>query len=353
METTNKVASILFSDVKGYSKITDDKQKEIFFKEFDKIQKQILNNANHFFKNTWGDALLVCSYDYIDLADIALNLRDAFKKTNWLRLGLPILEIRIGVHTQRITIYSKENKIIDISGNGVDKGARIEPIVEPNKVFASDLFYQHLKDEENSNIQILPIGLKSLAKSYGEMELYELFWGYEDIQTVDIKNNNDFDITIPKIKKEFSGLEKKEFLSNSFNEVKNYFKEAAIQTELEYPNLKIKITEISLLKFTCNLYIDDNEKHKCKIWINDNSNSFGSENQISYAENYYETDNDNSMNDWLSITDDGFELYFNQPTMQSFNNFSSDTMKKDKWNSSDTAKYLWLRFTENLNHIYL
>lgn len=347
-----KVVSILFSDMKGYSQITDDHLKEVVNKEFSSIQQKILTENNHFYKNTWGDALLVCSYDYFDLANIALNLRDEFKKTNWMRLGLPELAIRVGVHTQRTTLIEENNKVIDIVGSGVDTTARIEPIVEPNKVYASNLFCEHLKDEEHLNIQIIPLGKKQLAKNYKEMELFELKWDYEE-QSV-IKNHiteNNFDIPIPKIKREFSDIEQNDFLASSFSEILNYFQKASNALEKQYPTIKIKIEKISVSKFICKLYVDSNEKHKCKIWFSTDGHSFGFSNQISYAENFYDS-NDSSMNDWLSISNDGYEIYFSQSNMH-FGNLDSELISKEKWTCHDGAKYLWLRFTEQLEHIRL
>ncbi|MAC84292.1 MAG: hypothetical protein CL624_09170 [Arcobacter sp.] len=353
MNTVKKVVSILFSDIKGYSKVTDDQLKEVVSSEFKKIQQKILTEDNHFYANTWGDALLVCSYDYFDLANIALNLRDEFKKTNWKRLGLPELSIRIGVHTQKITlILDNENRVTDISGSGVDTTARIEPIVEPNKVFASNLFCEHLKEEDNLNINITTLGKKQLAKNYKEMELFELTWDFEEQDIAQNNTNNSFDIPIPKIKKEFKDIEEKEFLKSSFSTILNYFKQASKEVEKQYLNIKITITEVSSSKFICTLYVNDNEQHKCKIWFDKESNSFGNMNQISYAEGFHDVNNDNSMNDWISIENDGYELYFSKTSMY-FGNLSDEIMNKEKWSSYDSSKYLWLRFTEQLAHVYI
>lgn len=354
MNTVKKVVSILFSDIKGYSKVTDDNLKEIVSKEFQKIQKKILTKDNHFYQNTWGDALLVCSYDYFDLANIALNLRDEFKKTNWKRLGLPELAIRVGVHTQKITlIFDDENNVSDITGSGVDTTARIEPIVEPNKVFASNLFCEHLKDEDNLNINITPLGKKQLAKNYKEMELFELTWDFEE-QSTTITSivEPTLDIPIPKIKKEFTDIEKKEFLESSFPQIVKYFNQASKQLQQEYPNIKVEINEISSSKFICIIYINEDEKQKCKIWYSKDNSPFGNMNQISYAENFYDIHDDNSSNDWLSIENDGYKLYFSKPMMY-FSNFDEEFMQKKEWDANDSAKYLWLRFTEQLKHIYL
>lgn len=352
MKTIKKVVSILFSDIKGYSKIKNDESKKVLYEEFKKIQQRILTEDNHFYKNTWGDALLVCSYDYFDLANIALSLRDEFKKTNWKRLNLPDLSIRVGVHTQKITLDEQNNKVIDIIGSGVDETARIEPIVDPNKVFASKMFCEHLKEEENLNINITPLGKKQLAKDYKETELFELTWDYEEVNMISL-DNKSFDIPVPNIKKEFTEEEKEIFVELSFSEIINYFKQASIKVEEKYSKVKILVEEVSTSKFICRLYLDRNEKNNCKIWFNKDRNSpFGRMTQISYAEGFYSVNDDGSMNDWVSAESDGFKLYFTKTNMY-LGTLDDNLMNKETWMAEDAAKYFWLRFTENLKHIYL
>ena len=67
-------------------------------------------------------------------------------------------------------------KVIDVFGNGVDLASRIEPIVDPNQIFCTKKVFYQLIAVHNHNIDGLSIGKRKLAKNYGEIELYKLFW---------------------------------------------------------------------------------------------------------------------------------------------------------------------------------
>ena len=97
-----QIISILFGDIAGYSRLNDD---SLYMKVNRLIQDFFLRSLtaeNHFFKKTWGDGILICSYDPSDLLEIALDLRDLFRNKNWKRAGFPTrLQIRIGIHAEK------------------------------------------------------------------------------------------------------------------------------------------------------------------------------------------------------------------------------------------------------------
>ncbi len=138
MQDKNQIVSILFSDIEGFSKIQDDHLILEIDNINDEIKNYILNDKNHFYHNTWGDAFFICSYDPVDMANIALDIRDKFKNTNWKRLGFQEnLKIRIGLHTEKVNIIFDNNKIKNVTGYHITSAARIEPIVEPNHIYCS------------------------------------------------------------------------------------------------------------------------------------------------------------------------------------------------------------------------
>lgn len=82
----DQIVSILFSDLKGFSKIKDDNLKAKLVQTIENdVKNHILKQDNHFFRNTWGDAFFICSYNPVDLAEIALKMRDEIKNKNWKR----------------------------------------------------------------------------------------------------------------------------------------------------------------------------------------------------------------------------------------------------------------------------
>jgi len=179
MYQKEQVVSILFSDLEGYSKIKNDslKLKLVKFLEND-IIKKVLTKDNHLFYNSWGDAFFICSSNPLDLAEIALQIRDKIKNKDWKRFDFQFdIAIRIGLHIQNVKVSFKNNgQINNIIGKGIDTTARIEPITEPNQVYCSDVFYNHINLEETHKIEGNFIGEKELAKHFGLMKIYKLDW---------------------------------------------------------------------------------------------------------------------------------------------------------------------------------
>ena len=92
---------LLFSDIKGFSRLTD-RECVIFCKNFHSgVQRDVLAKYNDdiILKNTWGDALHVVMEDIVQAGRLALDLRDWVKNFNWIGAGMNSqLHIRIGLH---------------------------------------------------------------------------------------------------------------------------------------------------------------------------------------------------------------------------------------------------------------
>lgn len=177
---------MLFSDLKGYSKIKNDSLKEKVYEVNQKIQQTILNKDNHFYCNTWGDAFFICGYDCYELAEVALKIRDEIRNTSWERQGFEEdLKIRIGLHTQIVRVIETNNVVVEVIGAGIDKAARIEPIVHENEVFCSSSSFTHILLEKFRKINGESLGSRKLAKDFGETELYKLNWKSEEENDLD------------------------------------------------------------------------------------------------------------------------------------------------------------------------
>ena len=177
MESKEQLVSILFSDLKDYSKITDDNLLLKILEINNQIKNEILTEDNHLFCNTEGDAFYICSNSCSDLAEIALKMVEKIKNIQWTRLGFDEgLAIRIGLHMQKAQVVRADGKVVDVIGKEIIRAARIEPKVEENKIYCSKLFYQILSDEKNFKFKWTPLGRKELAKDFGVMELYQLEW---------------------------------------------------------------------------------------------------------------------------------------------------------------------------------
>lgn len=176
----DQILCLLFSDLKGYSDLRDDRLKNQIVQEMKTIAESSSQSAVQLVK-TMGDGLMMSSFIPLPLAETALHIRDAFRTTNWRTKGYPEdFYIRIGVHLDQVTIYYRGDGMIqDAIGQAVDTTARIEPITTLNSVFCSKYFFDLLLNRGIGKIKGISLGKRMLAKQFGEMELYELRWSHE------------------------------------------------------------------------------------------------------------------------------------------------------------------------------
>ena len=112
------------------------------------------------------------------------------------------------------------------------------------------------------------------------------------------------DIPLPKLRKRFTQRDRDLLLKETFKVVKEYFQRALSQLQTQYSEVETEFTDIHATKFIAKIYFLGEIKNQCKIWIGGLSTSDG----ISYSENRFNIDSDNSFNELISIEDDGFEL---------------------------------------------
>ncbi|HPN37411.1 MAG TPA: adenylate/guanylate cyclase domain-containing protein [Melioribacteraceae bacterium] len=353
------IASIMFADLIGSSKVKDDKLKAILTEKFERYKKVYLNNKNHFFYKGLGDGALICSFDHLDLAEIALKIRDDIKNTDWKKLGFEEnIGIRIGINLSKINLKYENNKVSDVFGKGVDTAARIEPIAEENSVFVSKRFYDFLSDENTNVYRTIPLGLLPLAKNYGELEIFKLLRGDE----LDESHNSvmfDFmvlthspsesEIPIPKLKVEFNQEEKNSFVSASFLDIKKYFKTAIYVLKEKIPDAEVSFIDGVDDKFACKIFYKDELICKCKIWLRDKFSAFTSCKSICYSDNYLDMATDNKFNYWATIDDNGDHVFLNISSMGKFNN--REGFINTNVNSKKTAEIFWLSFIKPFNKL--
>ncbi len=165
----------------------------------------------------------------------------------------------------------------------------------------------------------------------------------------DDDNKDEDPIHIPKIKRTISGLEKKEFLKSSFNEIRDYFQNGLSKLKKSNAHIEAELEQITSSKFVATVYIESEIKAQCKIWIGGMS---GGENSISFSEGTRGLDinNDNSMNDSARITDDGIEIYFDILGMSFGHIEGIENIDLKHASAKDVARYYWGRFTNYLRY---
>jgi class 3 adenylate cyclase len=153
-----QVKSMLFADIVGYSKLTEQVIPE-FIGVFMERVSQLAASSKHAPRsiNTWGDAVYAI-FDFAhDAGCFAQELTQMIHegRNDWLAKGLyweePAnetgetvkhpLTIRVGLHTGPVFMhYDPIVRRLGFTGEHVNRAARIEPVAKHGEVFASEEF---------------------------------------------------------------------------------------------------------------------------------------------------------------------------------------------------------------------
>ncbi|MEM7442335.1 MAG: ATP-binding protein [Pseudomonadota bacterium] len=189
-EGKQRVASLLFADVVGFSLLKDD-QLPRFWRFMKAVAFHLgVDIPTPRMIDSWGDAILTVHDTALASAGYAVQLGTAFNAIDSRDFGLPNrLRLRIGLHAG--PIYEGEHPITGVPviyGGNVNRAARIEPITVPGLVYASEQFVAALTAEESELEAAIELGggtyrprfhciyrgIAELPKGYGTQAVYEV-----------------------------------------------------------------------------------------------------------------------------------------------------------------------------------
>lgn len=150
------VKSMLFADLVGYSKLTENVIPELVNVFMARVSKLAANSPHAPMSlNTWGDAIYAV-FDFAkDAGAFALELTQMVEegRGDWIKNGLYYEEkreeglvkqpirIRVGLHTGPVFMtYDPVVRQRVFNGAHVNRAARIEPVARPGEVYASEEF---------------------------------------------------------------------------------------------------------------------------------------------------------------------------------------------------------------------
>jgi class 3 adenylate cyclase len=201
-----EVKSMLFADIVGYSKLTEQVIPEFVTCFLDRVS-QLAATSPHAPQSvdSWGDAVYAVFDFAVDAGNFALELARMIhdNEAEWLQRGLyweesatadhPILkhplDFRIGLHTGPVFLhYNPLVRRLGYTGANVSRAARIEPVTKPGEVFASEEFSafaeldtavrRHRGEPEAAAFICEYAGSMALAKDYpGRYRIYRLVPG--------------------------------------------------------------------------------------------------------------------------------------------------------------------------------
>ena len=174
-------ASILFTDFKGFTKLSEKftteeliHQLDQFFSYFDSIMQMYKIEKI----KTIGDAYMCVSgipepntNHAINIVKAGLELADYMNIVNTLnsQKGIPPWEIRIGIHSGPIVagVVGTKKFCYDVWGDSVNIASRMESSGSPGRVNISGSTYEIIKDNFNCEYRG-----KIAAKNKGEIDMY-------------------------------------------------------------------------------------------------------------------------------------------------------------------------------------
>lgn len=173
--------TMLFADVVGYSKIPEAQIRSFPVAFLGPIASLIASGAagRPIMSNTWGDAIYLV-FDGVDEGgNFAMALSRIVRETDWSKHGLPPLNIRIALHTGPVLLCVDPilNRMT-FTGPHVSHTARIEPIVVPGEVYATEGFVAHAEilayQKKRLGFACSYVGETDFAKKYGRYPLFRL-----------------------------------------------------------------------------------------------------------------------------------------------------------------------------------
>ncbi len=198
-----KNAYIVFTDLKGFSKLSEPEIKIFYSDVLSDLSRKIINfKEDALVWNTWGDALVAIFEDESKVLELVFNYRDFFKNYNFEQKNIKSLSPRIACHFGRFDIYNDpllDNKP-NALGTNINTSSRIEPVTRPNEIYVTKEFKEQINaspEIENLKINFDELGEIPLAKNFGSRVLYRLRKKNEEKKIIDRILQQDLSKMLP------------------------------------------------------------------------------------------------------------------------------------------------------------
>lgn len=147
---------------------------------------------------------------------------------------------------------------------------------------------------------------------------------------------------LPNLNRAPSDIDRRRFITNGFNTIKNVFEANLQQVEQEESRIQTDFQLVTNTDFRAELFLDGKSKCICRIWQGGMLSSDG----ICYAEG--RAHSDNSCNEIISLAEGG-QLAFR--AIMAMGHFSFEKQfDLNNMSPEQTAEYLWQRFVSSLGH---
>jgi len=162
MESTRKLAAIMFTDIQGYTALMQTDEAKAL--EMRNRHREVFQRLHKEFNGTilqyYGDGTLSVFDSAIDAAQCGVEMQKELQTE-------PKVPLRIGIHTGDI-LYSETEAV----GDGVNVASRVESVAVPGSVMISEKVYDYIKNQKEIPVQSMgSFNFKNVEKP---LEVYAL-----------------------------------------------------------------------------------------------------------------------------------------------------------------------------------
>lgn len=175
--TERRTRAMLFGDVKGFSKLTDEQLPRFIETVLGALGKVIDRfSEDTRLVNTWGDGLFLVFDDAGKAAACALELQRSMESIDFHQAGLPdTIALRLGGHLG--PVYTARDPILhspNFFGAHVNRAASIEPVTPEKLVYVTETLAAVLALHNENVFECSYVGMTKAAKGHGEMRMFLL-----------------------------------------------------------------------------------------------------------------------------------------------------------------------------------
>ena len=165
IDTNRKNLTVFFSDIKGFTTITEKLEPEILTELITYYLTEMTNIAIEYggtVDKYIGDAIMIffgdpktdgITKDAVSCVAMALKMKRRLKtiRKRWASFGLTeSLDVRMGIHTDVCTVgnFGSQDRLdYTVLGNGVNLASRLESLASPNEILISENTFNIIKKD--------------------------------------------------------------------------------------------------------------------------------------------------------------------------------------------------------------